>query len=74
MGYDANMWACFLYDATYAPALTINWMLDIGMEYEDQPTFRHGFTNTRVTGCTGQISYIQNTNDRDVGSYNINNL
>ena len=35
MGNDANMWACFLYDATYAPALTINWMLDIGMEYED---------------------------------------
>ena len=71
---DANTWGAFLYDGVLAGALTIDWMLAQGLEFEDQPTYRYGFRLTRVTGATGQITYQKDTNDRDVGAYDINNL
>ena len=71
---DANMWGCFLYDGVLAGGMTIDWMLAQGLEFESQPTYRYGFQLTRVTGCTGQITYQKTTNDRDVGAFDINNL
>jgi hypothetical protein len=57
-------WSCYFYDEVFALARTFDWFLTTGRDFEDNDKMMNGIREMKFTGCSGSISYIENTNDR----------
>jgi hypothetical protein len=67
-------WSCFQYDANMLLALSLDFMVRLGIEYEDFQTAREQIRLQRFTGCTGFMTFSKTTNDRDLSNHAINNV
>ena len=70
--YEAG--TCLMYDMTLGIGLTFDRMMSMGEEFENSSKFRKNFRGNNYTGCTGQITFEPNTNDRRFAAYEIRNI
>jgi hypothetical protein len=65
---------CYYYDGLLSIAYTLEWMLNKGRLYEVPQNLGSDFKKTVFTGCSGLVSFLQKTNDRNTPKFQIEQL
>ena len=57
-----------------AIGVNLDFMMNLGLDFEDPYQFRHHFFEIRFTGCTGAVSFTEGSNDRAPMDFDIWNM
>ena len=57
-----------------AVGVNLDFMMNLGLDFEQPDQFRHHFFEIRFTGCTGSISFTEGSNDRAPMDFDIWNM
>ena len=67
-------YACQYYDAAYAIAHTLHWLLLHGKDFYNSTDMMKRLRQVRFQGCTGLVSFEAGTNDRQSMRYTLSTL
>jgi hypothetical protein len=72
--YSDSWSRCGYIDAVTTAANTIDFLLNQGRNYENITEFNRAQRNTRILGCSGEISFDRNSNNRNLYFFNLYSL